>query len=73
MAGPSPVDGRGLSAEMVNLSLTLDWPHYSDGVYRLLEPAGIRKKLWLADARQKGHLHVWERFEARKGAQSSRD
>ena len=49
-------DGRDLSAEMVSLGLALDWPKFSGGKYRALEPAGIRKKLWRADARQKGRF-----------------
>jgi endonuclease YncB( thermonuclease family) len=51
-------DGRDLSAEMVKLGLAIDWPRYSKGVYKRLELPGVRKKLWLADARQKGHRHV---------------
>ena len=58
-------DGRDLSAEMVKLGLALDWPKFSGGKYTDLEMPGARKKLWLADARQKGHMHVWEKFEKR--------
>lgn len=58
-------DGRDLSAEMVRLGLALDWPKFSGGKYRSLELPGIRRKLWLADARQKGRLHVWQQFEAK--------
>ncbi|MEM1315587.1 MAG: thermonuclease family protein [Pseudomonadota bacterium] len=57
-------DGRDLSAEMVRRGMALDWPKYSGGLYRRLETADARKKLWLADARQKGRMHVWQRFEA---------
>jgi endonuclease YncB( thermonuclease family) len=57
-------DGRDLSAEMVKLGLAIDWPKFSNGQYKDLEVANVRKKLWLADARQKGRMHVWERFEA---------
>ncbi len=64
-------DGRDLSAEMVKLGLALDWPKYSGGLYRDLEPPDVRKKLWLADARQKGRMHVWEKFEARQAARRS--
>jgi micrococcal nuclease len=60
-------DGRDLSAEMVKQGLALDWRTYSDGRYRHLEPADARSKLFLADARQKGRMHVWETFEARQG------
>lgn len=56
-------DGRDLSAELVKLGLAVDWPKFSGGKYRSLEPPGIRKKLWLADARQKGRRHAWRQFE----------
>lgn len=56
-------DGRDLSAEMVSLGLAIDWPKYSDGDYSDLEVSGVRKKLWLADARQKGRMHVWKTFD----------
>lgn len=59
-------DGRDLSAEMVKQGLAVDWPKFSGGIYQDLEPEGVRKKLWLADARQKGRKHVWESYEARK-------
>lgn len=39
-------DGRDLSAEMVRLGMALDWPKFSGGKYRTLEPPGIRKKLF---------------------------
>ena len=57
-------DGRDLSAEMVKLGLALDWPKFSGGMYGPFETPDARKKLWLADARQKGRMHVWEKFEA---------
>lgn len=63
-------DGRDLSAEMVEQGLALDWPKFSGGRYSHLEVSGVRKKLWLADARQRGHMHVWERFEAKRKATS---
>jgi len=56
-------DGRDLSAEMVRLGLAIDWPKFSGGRYRDMEVPGVRKKLWLADARQKGRMHVWEQFD----------
>lgn len=59
-------DGRDLSAEMVKLGLALDWAKFSGGIYRNFETPDARKKLWLADARQKGRMHVWEKFEARQ-------
>ena len=59
-------DGRDLSVEMVKLGLAIDWPKYSGGVYRGLETPDARKKMWLADARQKGRMQVWEQFEAKQ-------
>ncbi len=56
-------DGRDLSAEMVKQGLAIDWPKFSGGAYEALETEGVRKKLWLADARQKGRMHVWEQFD----------
>lgn len=58
-------DGRDLSGELVKQGLAIDWPKYSGGKYTHLEVLGVRKKLWLADARQKGRMHVWEKFDAR--------
>ena len=57
-------DGRDLSAEMVKLGLAIDWPKFSGGKYKKLETPDARKKLWLADARQKDRMNVWEKFEA---------
>ncbi|GAA4220306.1 endonuclease YncB(thermonuclease family) [Sagittula marina] len=65
-------DGRDLSAELVKKGLALDWPKYSAGVYADLETEDARKKLWLAAARQKGHMHVWRRFEAQQAAKNAR-
>ena len=59
-------DGRDLSAEMVKLGMAIDWPKFSDGKYRSLEVPDVRKKLWLADARQKVRIKVWEQFEAKQ-------
>lgn len=64
-------DGRDLSAEMVKAGLAIDWPKFSNGVYRQLEVENIRKKLWLADARQKGRIHVWKAFEAKQNTKNS--
>lgn len=63
-------DGRDLSAEMVKQGLALDWPRYSGRIYQSLETDDARKKLFLADARQKGRMHVWEQYEARQKANS---
>lgn len=60
-------DGRDLSAEMVKLGLAIDWAKFSNGQYRSLELPGVRKKLWLADARQKGRMDIWEKYAAKKG------
>ena len=65
-------DGRDLSAEMVKLGLAIDWPKFSGGTYRSLEVHNARKKLWLADARQKGRMHVWEQFEARERTRTAK-
>ncbi len=59
-------DGRDLSAEMVKQGLAIDWPKFSGGIYRSLETSDARKKLFLADARQKGRMQVWRKFEARQ-------
>ncbi|OUS21003.1 nuclease [Rhodobacterales bacterium 59_46_T64] len=64
-------DGRDLSAEMVKIGMAIDWPKFSGGIYRSLEVPDARKKLWLADARQKGRMHVWEKFEANQNKRSS--
>lgn len=62
-------DGRDLSAEMVKQGLAIDWPKFSGGEYQDLETPDARKKLFLADARQKGRMHVWEKFEAKQTKQ----
>ncbi|MEM9911077.1 MAG: thermonuclease family protein [Pseudomonadota bacterium] len=58
-------DGRDLSAEMVKRGWAIDWPKFSGGQYGHLEVSAARKKMWLADARQRGRMHVWEQFEER--------
>lgn len=47
-------DGRDLAAELVKAGLALDWPKFSGGKYRHLEPADARRKLWRAHLRQRG-------------------
>ena len=64
-------DGRDLSAEMVKLGLALDWPKFSGAIYDRFEPPDVRKKLWLADARQKGRIDVWKKFEAQQQARNT--
>lgn len=54
-------DGRDLSAEMVKCGMALDWPKFSGGKYRDLEPEGVRKKHWKAAARQRGHMAVFNK------------
>lgn len=49
-------DGRDLAAELVKQGLAIDWPKYSGGKYRHLEPDGIRRKLWRTAARQNGRM-----------------
>lgn len=56
-------DGRDLSAELVKIGLAIDWPKYSGGKYHHLEVSGVRRRLWLADARQSGKMYLWEQFE----------
>lgn len=63
-------DGRDISAELVKQGLALDWPKFSGGKYAHLEVPGVRKKLWLADARQKGRMHVWKTFEEKQRSKS---
>ncbi|WP_139236684.1 thermonuclease family protein [Sedimentitalea nanhaiensis] len=50
-------DGTDIAAELVKQGLALDWPKYSGGAYRQLEPDGTRKKLWRAAARQRGKMN----------------
>lgn len=64
-------DGRDLSAEMVKQGMAIDWPKFSGGIYKHLETPDARKKLWLADARQKGRMHVWDAFDARESAKEA--
>ena len=64
-------DGRDLSAEMVKAGLALDWAKFSGGIYRDLELPDARRKMWLADARQKGRMHVWARFDAKQEAEQA--
>lgn len=66
-------DGRDLSAEMVKLGMAIDWAKFSGGKYRALEAPDARKKMWLADARQKGRMHVWEKYDARQKARGIMD
>ena len=51
-------DGRDLAAELVRIGLALDWPKFSGGKYRHLEPEDARRKLWRAQARQRGMLRM---------------
>lgn len=51
-------DRRDLAAELVRRGLALDWPKFSGGKYRHLEPPDARRKLWRADARQKGRFRI---------------
>lgn len=64
-------DGRDLSAEMVTAGLAIDWARYSGGIYRAMEVPEARRRMWLADARQKGQSHVWERFERQQAARKA--
>jgi hypothetical protein len=49
-------DGRDLAAELVRMGLALDWPKFSGGKYRALEPPDARRRLWMAAARQRGAM-----------------
>lgn len=60
-------DGSDLSAEMVKIGMAIDWKKFSGGIYRRFETEDARKKLWLADARQKGRMDLWEKFEKSSG------
>ncbi len=51
-------DGRDLAAELVRAGMALDWPKFSGGKYRHLETPEARRKLWRADARQRGKLRL---------------
>ncbi len=64
-------DGRDLAAEMVKCGLAIDWPKYSGGKYTPFEVKDARRKMWLADARQKGRMYVWDHYEARQAAKSA--
>ncbi len=61
-------DGRDLSEEMVSLGLAIDWPKFSGGRYAKFEVHDARKRMFLADARQKGRMDIWVRFEKRQQA-----
>ncbi|WP_271950424.1 thermonuclease family protein [Ruegeria faecimaris] len=61
-------DGRDLSAEMVKLGLAIDWPKFSGGRYQSMEMPDARKKLWLANARQNGHMGLWKQYEEKQAA-----
>jgi len=51
-------DGTDVAAELVKQGLALDWPKFSGGEYKHLEPHGIRKKLWRAAAKQQGRMKL---------------
>ena len=53
-------NGTDLAAELVKQGLALDWPKYSGGAYRHLEPDDARKKHWRAVAKQRGRLRPSE-------------
>ena len=53
-------DGRDLGAELVRCGLAIDWPKFSGGKYRHLEPQDVRRKLWRAHSRQCGMLQVMD-------------
>jgi endonuclease YncB( thermonuclease family) len=51
-------DGRDLAAELVKLGLAIDWPKFSGGKYRHLEPDGVRQRLWRVQERQYGRARM---------------
>ena len=51
-------DGRDLAAELVRAGMALDWPKFSGGKYKHLETPEARRRLWRADARQRGKLKM---------------
>ena len=55
--------GRDLSAEMVKLGLALGLAEIKG--HMRFETVDARKRLFLADARMKGRMDVWRRYEAR--------
>ena len=67
-------DQRDLSAEMVKQGLAIDWKKYSGGEYRSIEQYGVRKKkLFLADQRQKGNMKAWQDYEAWRKKQQAKN
>nr|WP_170427156.1 thermonuclease family protein [Ruegeria arenilitoris] len=54
-------DGTDIAAELVRQGLALDWPKFSGGKYKHLEPEGVRKKLWRASARQQGRMKIFDK------------
>lgn len=60
-------DGTDLAAELVKQGLALDWPRFSGGAYRHLEPEGARDKLWRCAAKHQGRLKSVERNTVPKG------
>jgi endonuclease YncB( thermonuclease family) len=67
-------DSRDLSAEMVKQGLAIDWKKYSGGEYSSIEHPGVRrKKLFLADQRQRGNLKAWQDYDAWRKKKSAKD
>jgi endonuclease YncB( thermonuclease family) len=62
-------DGRDLAAELVRCGLALDWPKFSGGKYRHLEHPDARRKLWRADARQRGRMPPQGAVTGARGSQ----
>ncbi|MBY6082066.1 hypothetical protein [Ruegeria arenilitoris] len=57
----------------VDHGLAIDWPKLSGGKYRSMELPDARKQLWLANARQNGHLGLWKQYEEEQSAQNMSD
>ena len=57
-------DGTDIAANLVEKGLALDWPRFSGGAYRHLEPPDARQRLWRADAKQKGRMSYVEKYDS---------
>ena len=57
------LDGTDLAAALVKQGLALDWPKFSGGKYRHLEPEGARKKLWRCAAKHQGRMSSIEAYD----------
>ena len=63
-------DGTDIAALLVAQGLALDWAKFSGGVYRPLEPEGVRRKLWRVEAKHRGQMWRIEADRARRAART---